>query len=105
MSFVPHQYNINAIKTLVHRAFRICHSWISFDVEINRLKTYFSDNGYPVHVFNSVVRRFLNTIFSNNSPPHKEDKIIKYISLPFQGHISYQVRNKLEAFVVRNSLK
>ncbi len=90
MSFVPSVYKTNTIKTLIYRAYNICSSWVSFDAEINKLKEYFTNNGYPgmIHVKRFLCNK-LNPVLSNN------DKQIKYLKLPFQGHNSYQIRKEL----------
>jgi len=100
MSFVPSLYKINSIKTLIHRAYNICSSWINFDLEIKKLKEYFTNNGYPISLFEKHVKRFLcekmNPTVKNN------EKQIKYLRLPFLGHISYQIRKELTSILEKS---
>jgi len=100
MSFVPNLYKINSIKTLIHRAYNICSTWIQFDLEIQKLKEYFTNNGYPSSLFEKYVKRFLcekvNPIVKNN------DKQVKYLKLPFLGHISYQIRKELTSILEKS---
>lgn len=42
LPFVTHLYKINSNKTLVCTAFNICRSWSPFDVEIIRVRAYFT---------------------------------------------------------------
>ena len=47
------QYNkrsIIIIKTLVHRALKLCSSWKEVDVEMGRLKQVFVNNEYPLAI-------------------------------------------------------
>ncbi len=83
MSFVPKLFKVNSIKNLVFRAFSICHNWLTFDKEIGRFKQYFTSNGYPLHLFETTVKRLLYNRFTQNLSSNKTAKEIKYITLPF----------------------
>ena len=52
-SNIPSKYNINAIKTLIHRAYTLTSSYLSFDLEVKFLGEFFSKNGYPESVFDN----------------------------------------------------
>ena len=52
-------------------------------------------NSYPLPMFYSIVKRFLNNTFTHE--PTSSDIIKLDVSLPFQGYISYQVRDKLQS--------
>ena len=93
-SFVPMLFKINSIKTLLHRAYNICNTWQKFHEEIERLKNYFHMNCYPKTVVDKYINRFISSKFSVNSI-ETEDKEIKYITLPFLGHFSYELRNTM----------
>ena len=94
-SFVPSSFKFNSIQTLLVRAFNICSSWISFDQEINRLKLYFTNNGYPLHLFETKLKHFLSRKINGERNVTRDDKEVRYVSLPFQGPISLRIRNKL----------
>ena len=49
------QYKINSIRTLVHRAYNLSSSLLSFHIETEFLKTYFSDNSFNPDIFYKVV--------------------------------------------------
>ena len=53
-SYLSHtlpQYNKRSIiKTLVHRAWKLCSSWKEVDVEMGRLKQVFVNNEYPLAI-------------------------------------------------------
>ena len=93
-SFVPLLFKINSIKTLLHRAYNICNTWEKFHDEVERLKNYFFMNCYPKMLVEKHINRFVSSKFSVNNT-ESEDKEIKYITLPFLGHFSYQLRNTM----------
>ena len=41
LSFTPLSYKIGFVKTLIHRAFKICSDWWLFHDEVNNIKNYF----------------------------------------------------------------
>ena len=40
LSFTPLSYKIGLVKTLIHRAFKICSNWCLFHDEVNNIKKY-----------------------------------------------------------------
>ena len=74
----------------------MCSSWTSFSLEIDRLRKYFASNSYPGQLFEKAVKKFLIEKFKTTKDNTVINKDIKYITLPFQGHYSYIVRNNLQ---------
>ena len=95
LSFIPEQFKINSIKTLLFRGFKVCSNWHLFHIEIEFLKTFFLNNGYPPHIFYKTLKTFLNKVHTKTPPP-KEKPTIRYISLPYYGILSFDTRKKLE---------
>ena len=95
LSFVPEQFKINAIKTLLYRCYNICSDWQSIHLELEFLTTFFQNNSYPkFHILNNI-KSFLNKTFSS-SPSVKIDKsLIHYIVLPYYGLLSFSLRKSL----------
>ena len=50
------------IKTLVHRAFKLCSSW----KEVDRLKQVFENKEYPLAIIDKVTNISLNRYFEHN---------------------------------------
>ena len=98
-SFVPNLFKINSIKTLLHRAYSICSTWISLHEELERLKSYFHSNGYPLALIEKHIKRFINNKLANKRQNNEIEKETKYVTLPFQGHFSYQLRNTLSSLL------
>ena len=64
LSFEPMLYKINAIKTLIFRAYALSSTYVNFTNEIDFLKNYFFDNGFPSNIFYKYVRLFLSNVYS-----------------------------------------
>ena len=94
-SFVPYLFKINSIKTLLHRAYNICSTWQNLHVELEKLKDYFCINSYPRDLVDKHIKRFISSKFNNTQTSDDDNKEIRYVTLPFQGHFSYQLRNSL----------
>ena len=84
-SFCPLKFKINAICTLVHRAFKICSNHLYLYDEIGFLKKYFYDNGYPKFLVDSVIVRTLGKILDFVPQNISVDRKIIFVSLPFYG--------------------
>ena len=99
LSFVPENFKINAIKTLLYRCYHLSSDWKFVHMEIDYLTNFFKNNHYPLHVIHRNIRNFLNkTILPTQSVENQEQKeklSTHYVSLPFYGCLSYDIRKKL----------
>ena len=59
------------------------------------LTNYYTSNRFPSAVFWRAVRKFVNRVTNPPAPSFNVRKEKQYISLPFLGHPSYVIRNKL----------
>ena len=97
LSSVPNIFKMNAVNTLIHRAHKICSSIVLFDKEMDFLTKYFTGNRYPKKVIVLAIRKFrrMMNLPNNTNPNSDNDKKRCYISLPFYGAFSYQIRKDL----------
>ena len=95
LSFVPKIYKTNSIKTLLNRAFSLCSTYHLFNIEINKLRTYFQENSYPTFLFDRLLNKFLNKKYDLKIKPTTVDKDVRYFKMPFLGHCSYYIRKQL----------
>ena len=65
-SFCSFLFKVNAIKTLIHRAFRISSNYFKMNDEFDFLPKYFRNNGYPSGLIHSHIKNFLNKALYNN---------------------------------------
>lgn len=93
--FIFSKFKLNSIKTLLHRAYHLSSNFNLFHNEILFLREYFSNNGYPLFIFDDYLRLFLDKIYSNPTPIANVPKKVAYISLPFYGTKSEGIYKKL----------
>ena len=90
-SYCPMKHKINSIKTLIHRAYYLSSNYQYFATEIDYLKNFFTNNGYPLKFFERIVGSFLNRIKTTNIPVITVPKDEFYVSLPYLGPISHEM--------------
>ena len=95
LSFIPIQFKINAIKTLLYRCFHLSSHWHSIHTEFDFLTKYFQNNKFPLHLIHRNIKAFLNKTLSPPPKPNTEKPSFHYISLPYYGLSSYDIRKKL----------
>ena len=95
-SFTPHSYKTNIILTLLHRAYITCSSWVNIHNEIEYLKEYFSQNGYPAPIIHRYINHFLSKLHTPSPKPISAPKQALYVSLPYLGPFSYHIRNQMK---------
>ena len=59
-SSIPFRFKVNSIYILLHRVYHVSSSYLNFHEELNILSGFFCINGYPNHLFDSCVFKFLN---------------------------------------------
>ena len=77
------RFKVNSIKTLLHRAFNISSSYLSFHDELLSLKNYFHDNGYPKTLIDNIINKFLNAKYD---PPSDVEFVTRpklFLNYPF----------------------
>ena len=67
LRFTPLSYKIGVIKSLIHRAFKICSNWCLFQDEVNNIKKYLEKNSYTMNFIDREVKRILkNNLILNH---------------------------------------
>ena len=67
LSYEPMKYKINAIKTLIYRAFNLTSNYIYFNNEVIFLNKYFEKNAFPSNLFFNYLKKFLNNSYYNHT--------------------------------------
>ena len=96
-SFCPINFKINAIKTLVYRAYHLCSNYALFHIELEFLKQFFIDNGFPSKLFYSITRNFIDkTMYLKNQCNNNQSLNSKniYLSLPYFGYQSQKMKSE-----------
>jgi len=84
-SFTSYIFKVNAVRTLVHRAYHLSSTYLNFTIELDFLRNFFESNGYPKFLVEKVIRVFLDKIFSPKPNIATVEREKFYISLPFIG--------------------
>ena len=92
-SFTPKLFKLNSVKTLINRAYSICSSYSTFDLEMKYLHRYFLENSYLSTTFYKILRNFLDNKFTPKPKVPTVKKDIRYLKLPFYGNESFKIRN------------
>ena len=99
LSFIPEQFKVNAIQTLIYRSYHLCSNWRSIHIEFDFLTKYFQNNKFPLHLIQKNIRAFLNKTLSpktvTTTTTTTDKPTFHYISLPYYGLSSYDTRKKL----------
>lgn len=83
----------------MHRAYNICNNWLNFHEELEKLRDHFCKNGYPNGLINKHIKRFISRKIQVSNNKVAEIKETRCITLPFQGHFSYQLRNTMSSLL------
>ena len=100
-SLSPHIYKVNLVRSLIFRAFNICSSYLSFHIELSRIKGILKENSFPMPLIDKVIKSFLDSIFSNKSKETivTDSKPFLFFSTPFLGSGSLHLKSKLSRLI------
>ena len=95
LSYFSHcckKFKLNVVRTLLHRAYAICSNYHLLHNEFVFLKQFFSANGYPKFLIESMIKSFLNYKLDSPHPITTVSRKPIYFSLPYFGHTSVQMK-------------
>ena len=98
-SFTPHVYKINAIKTLIFRAYQLCSNYTYLHKEFNIIREYFVDNGFPAFLIYKYIRRFISSKIhaTENNLGIVANREKFFLKLPFFGKQSDNLKDELNS--------
>ena len=94
LSFTPLSYKIGLVKTLIHRAFKICSKWCLFHDEVNNINKYLEKNLYPRNFIDREIKMYLEKQFNIELPNVSNTIKFNYYKLPYIGHFSKTTQQK-----------
>ena len=101
-SFLPENYKLGLINTLLNRAFRLCSSWQGFHKEVEFLRNILRQNGFTMAAFDRCLTSFLDKLHS--APPPKAETVPKksvLLVLPYAGYLSKHVKQNITTLCAR----
>ena len=96
-SFCAFNFKVNNIKTMLFRAYNLSSSYIAFTKELDFLRKYFQNNGYPLIEFEKCCSKFLNKIFQPSTTTCTVAKQKVYFSFPFYGQKYEDIYEKMKS--------
>ena len=86
ISFIPFQFKMGLVRTLVKRAYRLCSTWKLFHLELEELTRLLMQNGYTKSFIENIIKTQLNRQYSKElykkvGPDPKQI----FIRLPYLG--------------------
>ena len=94
-SCIDHIFKLNAIKTLLHRAYATTSTWMDLHREITYLISYFSMNKYPKSIIMNHINSFLDRTLNPPTRPSIVQKKRVYVRFQYLGPLSFHVRRTL----------
>ena len=96
---MPPIFKLNSVNTLLFRAYTVSSSFTALNKEISFLCEYFSQNGFPKCLFYKLVKKFINKTMHPPLPVHTAEKKSVYISLPYTGKQSENLKKDVLALI------
>ena len=97
LSHCPNIFKINAIRTLVFRAYEICSSYLSLHKELEFLHRFFNNNGFPSHMVHKEIKKFLDGKYRPDIPTLTAPKMDFYCKMPYIGKQVSKLEKDLKA--------
>ena len=98
-SYDPIIFKINAVKTLIFRAFNLSSNFINFHTEVQFLTKFFVNNGFPKSIINNHVKAFLNKIYKPENKLTTVPKQIIYARLPYIGYLTDKLKSQISCIL------
>ena len=102
LSFDPMKFKINAIRTLIYRAYNLCSSYFNIHKELEFLKNFFHNNGYPEFIFLREISNFFKKIYIKKPSVPTVPKQKVYFPLPYYGYISEIIKKEIKELVEKH---
>ena len=98
-SYCCTKFKINAINTLLHRAYNLCSSNMSLHSEIKFLQNFFENNGFPRNLFRSQVEKFFAKKLDFQEPVSSVARKQMFFSMQYFGHKSILFKIELSNLI------
>ena len=95
LSYTPQTYKLALIKSLIHRIYKICNTWVLFHKNILELKEVLKRNMFPIKIIDAEIRKYLNNKFNEKMADEDSKPNKNYYKLPYLGIISKLTQKKL----------
>ena len=94
-SYMPLEYKLGLISTLLHRCFALVSSYENFHLDLLKLKEIINQNGYPIGVIDNCIKKFLTKKYTIKPVVQTVAKKNVSLFLPYLGKASLVLRTDL----------
>ena len=95
-SFCSKKRKVNLIKTLYHRAYKICSKEL-LDSEVDNIRDILIKNGYPVDLIKRVIKSQHNKL--NKPKIFGPEKFTGVLKIPYIGEASHRFKVKVKELI------
>ena len=96
-SAISSSFKLNLVQCLVHRAFKICSSYLSFTKELDFLRNFFIKNGFPQSFIENCFKKKIDNLINPKQTPPTVSKQKIIVSFPFMGNMNAYLRKEITA--------
>ena len=94
-SFISKSLKFSSISSALFRAYRISSTYPALHSELEFVKRFFKDNGYPLGILHAFIRKFLDLQFVKSPRTFDVPRLQKYFAFPFFGSDSETLKREL----------
>jgi len=98
-SFTSLRFKLNAILTLIHRAYKISSNYLSLHLEFSFILTFLNQNGFPSSLVLKHIHSYLYNKYQPRPNTHLVSKKIAYFTFPFIGKRSVYLNKDLSTLI------
>lgn len=95
-SYLPSEYKVGLVSTLLFRIYHICSSMKNVHCEIENLKSILSKNLYPKSIVDQCISKFFNRVYEPKDKPQNVPKKPVFLVLPYLGVKSVLLKRRVE---------
>ena len=99
----PKQWKIGLVKCFLSRAWTVCSTYQRLHEEIDKLKSIFTANGYPLQFVEGIINRFMHEKLDKSGTSHKaiDDDCEKrfILKVPYIGKPSIEFKRKITQLI------
>ena len=77
-SFISRSLKLSAISSAIFRAYQVSSTYASFHFELEYIKNFFTENGFPCRIVDSFIRSFLDSKYRCRIKTSDVPKLKKY---------------------------
>ena len=99
-SFIPLASKRSLVSCLMHQIFNLCSTYENFHAQLEVVRKLFNLNSFPSHMFDHLVRRFLDNMFEPKPIVHTVLRKLSISAFPSLAHTLFKFAIKSPDFAI-----